>query len=147
MQTFLPEPDFALSAAALDDKRLGSQINEVCTILGALHETNENGGYYNHPVTRMWKFYEYQLAKFGLACEDEWEARGFKVRKNRKTLETHLGYAEDGESSREFPYWFGEVELHDRYKTLLISKNPAYYSTKWPRIPFRPDYKFEYPII
>lgn len=35
MQTFLPYPDFAQSAAALDDKRLGSQRNEVLVLLRA----------------------------------------------------------------------------------------------------------------
>ena len=36
MQTFLPYPDFAASAAALDDRRLGKQRVEALQVLRAL---------------------------------------------------------------------------------------------------------------
>lgn len=36
MQTFVPFPDFARSAAVLDDKRLGKQRVEVLQIVRAL---------------------------------------------------------------------------------------------------------------
>lgn len=144
MQTFLPYADFEQSAACFDYRRLGSQINECTQLLDALHETN-NGGYRNHTVTRMWKFYEFQLATFGLVCEDEWESRGYRVRVNRAKLEQHLEWAESG--SQEFPFWFGDSEVHDRYKRLLIWKKPDFYQPKWPDLtPLHKD-DFIYPIV
>jgi Pyrimidine dimer DNA glycosylase len=40
VQTFLPYPDFARTAAVLDDRRLGKQRVEVLQILNAMHRTN-----------------------------------------------------------------------------------------------------------
>lgn len=144
MQTFLPYPDFEQSAKALDYRRLGSQINECTQLLDALHETN-NGGYRNHIVTRMWKFYEYQLACFGLICEKEWEARGYKERVNKAQLMQHLEYAVDG--SHEYPFWFGDPEVHEKYKRLLIWKKPAFYQPKWPELTPLSGDDFTYPIL
>ena len=139
----MPHPDFEKSAAALDYRRLGAQINECCTMLGALHETNENGGYRNHVVTRMWEGHELQLARFGLVCEDEWEKRGYKVRANRATLENHFDWARDGDMT--YPSWFGLPAVHLQYQGLLVWKDPAHYGPQFPGVaPIHKD-DFVYP--
>lgn len=143
MQTFLPYPDLVESAHCLDTKRLGSQIMEVNTILGALHETNANGGYENHPVTRMWSGCELRLAMFGFACHDEWEARGFKRRKDYPPLEQHFEWAADGDT--ELPDWFGRPEVHESYKRLLIWKKPLHYQPMWPQLDGLDPQHFVYP--
>jgi hypothetical protein len=142
MQTFLPHSDFAQSAAVLDYRRLGSQVHEVSQILDALHETN-NGGYRNHPVTKMWRGHELQLAQFGLVCEEEWERRGYKVRVEKQQIEQHMDWARDGDMS--LPEWFGG-SIHLRYQRLLLWKNYAYYSKFFPGVlPYGDKDEFYYP--
>ena len=53
MQTFLPYPDFAKSAACLDNKRLNKQIVECYQILRAI--TDPTYGWQNHPAVNMWR--------------------------------------------------------------------------------------------
>ena len=74
MQTFLPYADFAASAAALDDRRLGKQRVEALQIIRAL--TRETYGWKHHPAVLMWAGYELALASYGLAICAEWVARG-----------------------------------------------------------------------
>ena len=143
MQTFLPFPDFHESAHALDYRRLGGQINEVNQLLDALHETN-NGGYRNHPVTHMWRGHELQLCMFGLACEQEWESRGYKERVNKKRIEQHMDWARDGEMS--MPWWHGLPAVHLQYQRLLLFKDIDYYGPKFPGVlPLESADEFVYP--
>ena len=76
MQTFLPWPDFATSAKALDMRRLGKQRVETLQILKAL--TDENYGWQHHPATKMWRGYEVGLVNYGVAICAEWITRGYK---------------------------------------------------------------------
>jgi len=57
MQTFLPYPDFIDSVKALDYRRLGKQRVEARQILNILLENRKNGGWVNHPCTKMWRGY------------------------------------------------------------------------------------------
>lgn len=142
MQTFLPYPDFAMSAAVLDYRRLGSQVHEVAQLLDALHETN-NGGYRNHVVARMWRGHELQLAQFGLVCEEEWEKRGYKIRVEKAQIEQHMEWARDGDMS--LPSWHGG-DIHHRYQRLLLFKNYDLYSPYFPGVtPYRDASEFSYP--
>lgn len=143
MQTFLPYPDFAQSASVLDYRRLGSQIHEVNQLLDALHETN-NGGYRNHPVTNMWRGCELQLCGFGLACEEEWESRGYKVRVEKERIEQHFDWAKSGDVNIELPWWFGDPEVHKNYQRRLYTKDPAYYGAHF-GTDLEPLYEFPYP--
>ncbi|TMR24154.1 hypothetical protein ETD86_05390 [Nonomuraea turkmeniaca] len=59
MQTFLPYPDFAASAAVLDPLRLDKQRVEALQILRAL--TVSEYGWRHHPVVKMWAGYEAAL--------------------------------------------------------------------------------------
>ncbi|WP_253907481.1 MSMEG_6728 family protein, partial [Arthrobacter sp. 35/47] len=74
MQTFLPYPDFAASAAVLDQARLGKQRVETLQILRAL--VLPDYGWRNHPATRMWMGYVPALTVYGLAMVSEWVSRG-----------------------------------------------------------------------
>lgn len=147
MQTFLPYPDFEKSAAVLDSRRLGSQIMEVNTLLGALHETN-NGGYRNHVVTRMWAGHELALCGFGFACHEEWERR-YKRRKDLVKLEEHMELASSGDlENMEKPAWFGRPEVHVAYQRLLLFKNYEHYSQYFQGVPaFSSADEFEYPEL
>lgn len=146
MQTFLPYADFEKSAAVLDNKRLGSQCLEINTLLGALHETN-NGGYRNHPVTKMWAGHELALCGFGLACHEEWEKR-YKRRKDFATLEYHIELASSGDlENMEKPEWFGREDVHLAYQQLLLFKNFAHYSKFFPKVrAFTSADEFIYPV-
>ena len=64
VQTFLPYPDFAASAMALDRRRLGKQRVEALQILRAL--TRERYGWKHHPAVRMWAGYEEALACYAM---------------------------------------------------------------------------------
>src|SRR5919202_5503585 len=75
VQTFLPYPDFAASAAALDNRRLGKQRVEALQVLRAV--TRETYGWKHHPVVRMWMGYPEAVAAYGLAVCDEWVRRGW----------------------------------------------------------------------
>jgi hypothetical protein len=74
VQTFLPYPDFAASAAALDDRRLGKQRVEALQVLRAL--TYPAYGWKHHPAVRMWEGYPDGVAAYGLAVCAEWTGRG-----------------------------------------------------------------------
>ncbi|HZE02498.1 MAG TPA: MSMEG_6728 family protein, partial [Pseudonocardiaceae bacterium] len=74
MQTFLPYPDFAASAVALDRRRLGKQRVEALQILRAL--TRERYGWKHHPAVRMWAGYEEALACYAMEICAEWVRRG-----------------------------------------------------------------------
>ncbi len=74
MQTFLPFADFAASARALDDRRLGKQRVEALQIVRAL--TRETYGWQHHPAVRMWRGYEEALGSYGIVVCREWRRRG-----------------------------------------------------------------------
>lgn len=76
MQTFLPSTNFEQSARWLDTQRLGKQRVECLQILKAL--TNPDYGWQNHPCVKMWRGYEYALARYGLEICEEWVKRGYK---------------------------------------------------------------------
>ena len=76
MQTFLPYPDFRLSARCLDNKRLGKQRVEAWQILRTL--LGENEGWKNHPAVRMWYRKTTALKIYSDAIVREWINRGFK---------------------------------------------------------------------
>ena len=74
MQTFLPYPDFAESAAALDSKRLGKQRVEALQVLRAL--TRPTYGWKRHPAVRMWAGCAEGVGAYGVAVCLEWISRG-----------------------------------------------------------------------
>jgi len=77
MQTFMPYGSaYDETAKCLDTKRLGKQRVETYQILKAL--LGETKGWRNHPATRMWEGYEFQLYVYQTAICAEWSRRGYK---------------------------------------------------------------------
>lgn len=121
MQTFLPYPDFTLSARCLDRRRLGKQRVEVLQLLRALRA--QTTGWRNHPATKMWRGHEWNLGLYGIACCDEWIARGYRDTCREKIRELALG---DGISDP--PPWLGNLAFHSAHRAALLEKNFAHYS-------------------
>jgi Pyrimidine dimer DNA glycosylase len=136
VQTFLPYPDFARSARALDPRRLGKQRVEVLQICNALHR--ETGGWINHPVTRMWRGYEPALVAYGLAVTRRWVRLGHVDTVHDK-LVPHL-HGEPERTQRELralgmlPPWLGRRDLHRAYRSALVRKDPELYRPLFPDV-------------
>src|ERR1700712_5749482 len=139
MQTFLPYPDFAASAAVLDDRRLGKQRVEALQVLRAI--TRQGYGWQHHPAVRMWRGHEEALAAYGLAMAAEWCRRGHPDT-CAATIRVDLGAPGfDGEPRSEdelveagaVPWWLGDPAVHASHQAALVRKDPEHYG------PFFPD--------
>lgn len=137
MQTFLPLPDFAASAAVLDRQRLGKQRVEVTQILGALR--GRASGWVNHPAVRMWHGHEVALARYGLAMIAEWTLRGYK-----DTCGPKIGALVDGIPDLKLPWWLGDEAFHLSHRSNLIRKLPEHYAPLWPGTP--DDLPYVWPV-
>lgn len=129
MQTFLPYPDFAESASALDNRRLGKQRVETLQILRAL--AGFTRGWVNHPATRMWRGHEAALINYGVAVCTEWRRRGYE-----DTCELKLKYLRaifDAEPLA--PTWLGDDAVHRSHRSNLVRKDPVFYGPRFPDVP------------
>ncbi len=142
MQTFLPYPDFAASAAVLDQARLGKQRVETLQLLRAL--TLPTYGWKNHPATRMWRGYVPALTKYGLVMTDAWIGWGFSDTVRPQLLEFAPDVDAMGEQELEKPPWFGDEVLHLSHRSNLIRKNPEHYGPLFPGTP--PDLPYVWPV-
>jgi len=123
MQTFLPYKDFRKTALCLDYKRLGKQRVEAWQIYQAL--TQENYGWKNHPIVKMWKGYEHCLLLYGWYICQEWRARGYKGQMWEKFItEMNLQYHD---KEIVYPSWLGNKKLHSSHKSNLLRKDKKYY--------------------
>jgi hypothetical protein len=120
MQTFLPYPDFALSASCLDNKRLGKQRLEVYQILRVL--LGGSKGWKHHPAVLQWAGTELQLIKYGLAVCSEWARRGFN-----DTLQEKISSLVCSEASLQPPVWLGDERYHASHRSNLLRKDPVWY--------------------
>lgn len=142
MQTFLPYPDYELSAKSLDNRRLNKQRVEVLQILNVLHQVNDSGaGWRNHPAVKMWRGYEPQLCEYGLVMCEEWIRRGYSDSVKEK-LEWHLDCATAGEFTLEKPWWFGDQDFHLSHRSNLLRKDPDHYGKIFGDIPNNLPYKW-----
>lgn len=114
MQTFLPYPDFAQSAACLDNRRLGKQRVECLQILRALRDPSY--GWQNHPAVRMWRGYADALETYKAYCIVEWTRRGFK-----NTMEAFA------KGAPALPPWLGNAAFHASHRSNLLRKDPVFY--------------------
>jgi hypothetical protein len=133
MQSFLPYPGFAESAAVLDPRRLGKQRVEVVQILHGL--TVEGYGWRHHPAVKMWAGYEEALVRYGLEICRAWTKLGradtcelnlrrdladaCSVRRVRRQVEL--------DRAGDLPPWLGDNALHASHRSALLRKDPAYY--------------------
>jgi len=126
MQTFLPFPDYVACAKVLDNKRLGSQCKECKQIITALYAGE--GAWRNHPATKMWEDYPYQLCIYMLAMCNEWSDRGNKIREEVSWLINHEFYAHAQLISEpKKPAWLGDERLHSSHRQALLVKNWKHY--------------------
>ncbi|WP_322975189.1 MSMEG_6728 family protein [Peterkaempfera bronchialis] len=129
MQTFLPYPDFAASAAVLDTRRLGKQRVEVLQVARAL--VWPVYGWKNHPAVAMWRGFVPALAAYGLAVCHRWQQLG-----HRDTVADQLReYTGPGGPRPQcdlaaaglLPPWLGDEAVHLSHRSALLRKDPAHY--------------------
>lgn len=132
MQTFLPYPDFAATAQALDTRRLGKQRVEVLQVMRAI--TVPGYGWRHHPVVAMWRGYEEALAAYGVAVCREWCGRGHddtcdtKIRQELAGLGiTDVREQADLQEAGDLPPWLGDDDFHRSHRSSLARKDPDHY--------------------
>jgi hypothetical protein len=135
VQTFLPYPDFARSAAVLDDRRLGKQRVETLQVLRALHVADY--GWQHHPVVRMWRGYTKALVAYGLAVTAQWSRRGFTDTCAYQIAEFWPDAGGQQQLAAEgcLPRWLGWEALHRSHRSALVRKDPEYYRPLFPDVP------------
>lgn len=133
MQTFLPYPDFAASAAVLDPLRLGKQRVETLQVLRAL--TVPGYGWRHHPVVKMWAGYEEALVRYGLEMCRRWCSLG-RADTCANTMTTEIALLRGTPVVRaqaelaaagELPPWLGDEKLHLSHRSALLRKDPGFY--------------------
>jgi len=139
MQTFLPYPDFAETAAVLDPKRLGNQRSEALVILRVLHIPTY--GWQHHPAVNMWRGYERALMAYGRAICERWLGQGH--------ADTVIGKLEEygplpRQDETEMPPWLGDERVHRSHRSQLIRKNPEWYRPRFPDVP--DDLPYYWPV-
>lgn len=141
MQTFLPCPDFSLSAQVLDQRRLGKQRVEALQILRGLIVPGY--GWRHHPAVRMWTGYEEALVRYGLEMCRTWTAGGrgdtvaatltadFAAHRPDAVPRDQGVLAEAG----EVPPWLGDAAFHRSHQSALVRKDPDFYGPRFPGVP------------
>lgn len=137
MQTFLPFPDFAASAAVLDDRRLGKQRVEALQILRAL--TRATYGWKHHPAVRMWIGHTEALAAYGIVVCEEWTGRG-RADTCAALITADLSPTGRRSPRRQdelalaglLPSWLGDERLHASHRAALVRKDPVRYGALFP---------------
>ena len=124
MQTFLPHPNFHISAKALDYQRLGKQRVEAWQIYRAL--CGQTAGWRNHPSTRMWAGHELSLLHYGSEMCLEWARRGYVDNMLPRFREAMSVLHLDGASDAP-PQWIGNEAFHSSHRAALLFKNPNWY--------------------
>jgi len=150
VQTFLPYPDFACSAAVLDARRLGKQRVETIQVLRAL--TVPGYGWRHHPAAAMWAGYEEALVRYGLEVCAAWCATG-RADTCAATLVTDLtrGTGHGGVRTQpelavvgELPPWLGDEAFHRGHRSALLRKDPSHYGRHFGDVP--DDLPYVWPV-
>ena len=141
MQTFLPYPDFAITARVLDQRRLGKQRVETLQVQRALVVPNH--GWRHHPAVRMWAGYEEALVRYGVEICAQWRAGGYRDT-CEATMRSDLAQAreisvvrtqEELAAAGDLPSWLGDEELHRSHRSALVRKDPGFYRRFFPDVP------------
>jgi len=116
MQIFLPYSDFSKSVEVLDPSRLGNQIyREGFTII--------KGKWKNHPVSRMWKGFEYALGLYLLAGLDELKKRGKDYAYHKPFIYEMMAISK----TKDMPHFIGHEGFHACHRSNLLRKDPVWY--------------------
>jgi hypothetical protein len=149
LQTFLPFPDFAASAKALDPRRLGKQRVEALQVLRAL--TNPGYGWRHHPAVRMWKGHTEALGSYGVTVCRAWFTLGFADTCELKLREELAQVGLSAPRSQEelaadgaLPPWLGDPALHRSHQSSLLRKDPDWYRPLFPDTP--DDLPYVWPV-
>ncbi|HEX5540767.1 MAG TPA: MSMEG_6728 family protein [Micromonospora sp.] len=141
MQTFLPYPNFLVSAQNLDQRRLGKQRVEAIQVLRGL--TRPGYGWRHHPAVKMWSGYEEALVRYGLDVCGVWSATG-RADTCAVTLTTDLAAAcgirhvrsqQELAEAGELPPWLGDYGFHRSHRSSLLRKEPEFYRPRFGDIP------------
>jgi hypothetical protein len=133
MQTFLPYPDFEVTARVLDPLRLGKQRVEALQVLRGL--TVPGYGWRHHPAVRMWAGYEEALVRYGLEVCRQWTALG-RADTCADSLTRDLARACGIGAVRsrpalaragDLPPWLGDEDFHRSHRSALLRKHPDHY--------------------
>jgi hypothetical protein len=133
VQTFLPYPSFAESAAALDTARLGKQRVETLQLLRA--NTVPAYGWRNHPAAKMWRGHLPALTAYGLAMTDAWIAAGRPDTVRPQLLRFAPDVDGMPESELEMPPWLGDEAFHLSHRSNLVRKDAAFYRPRFGDVP------------
>jgi hypothetical protein len=140
VQTFLPVPDFAATAALLDRKRLGGQRVEAYQILRGLIVPGH--GYRHHPAVKMWTGHEEALARYALTICEVWSGLGCadtvadKVRATVASIGIdHVRTEAELVAAGALPTWFGNPDFHRSHQSALVRKLPDHYGPLFPGVP------------
>ncbi|MFC8981129.1 MSMEG_6728 family protein [Streptomyces sp. NPDC057411] len=141
MQTFLPYPGFADSAAVLDQRRLGKQRVEALQVFRGL--TVAGYGWRRHPAVRMWAGYEEALVRYGLDICQVWTAEGRADTCATTMMTDYLAWRPRGTirvqselaASGELPPWLGDPAFHRSHQSALLRKAPEFYRHHFPHVP------------
>jgi pyrimidine dimer DNA glycosylase len=149
VQTFLPHPDFAASAATLDPKRLGKQRVEALQVVRAL--TVPGYGWQSHPAVLMWRGHLEALGRYGLAVVQAWLELGFGdtcavsiVRELEGAGITRIRTQGELAAAGLLPGWLGDEALHRSHRSALLRKDPDFYRPRFPDVP--DDLPYVWPV-
>lgn len=146
MQTFLPYPDFAATAAVLDPRRLGKQRVEALQVLRALFVPGY--GWRHHSVVKMWAGYQEALVCYGLEICAAWRVTGRADTVAATLREQHARPVRGQQAlaaAGELPAWLGWEPLHRSHRSALLRKDPAYYRPRFgPDVPA--DLPYQWPV-
>ncbi|OLR92351.1 MSMEG_6728 family protein [Actinokineospora bangkokensis] len=146
MQTFLPNPDFAASAAALDRGRLGKQRVETVQILRAL--VWPVYGWKNHPAVAMWRGFTPALTLYGLATCARWVELGHADTVAAQLLAFTGGEVPDPRvlaAEGQLPPWLGDPAVHGSHRAALLRKDPEHYGPLFDDVPEGAAYTWPLP--
>lgn len=147
MQTFVPYPDLARTAAVLDSPRLGKQRVETLQIVRAL--TWPTYGWKHHPATLMWAGHEAALGLYSVVICQEWISRGFADTCDTKV---RIDLADAGffdlpatQEEAAMPEWWGDDAVHRSHRSALVRKDPEFYRKRFePGLP--DDLEYVWPV-
>lgn len=122
MQTFLPFPDFAVSARILDGRRLNKQIIEGYQILSGRVPNP------NHPACLMWANHKPMLVTYLSAFLNEYFNRMGDHHSLEESILTYK-YVQL-KSVPKTPSWLGFPLFHLSHRVNLLRKNYEYYNKK-----------------
>ena len=150
MQTFLPYPNFARSAAVLDPLRLGKQRVEAMQILRAL--TRPVYGWKHHPAVLMWRGHEEALGAYAVVICREWCGRGHadtcevKIMADMATADVPVPPRSQVElgAAGALPPWLGDRDLHRSHRSALLRKDPDWYTRMFSDVP--DDLPYVWPV-